>query len=274
MAEQRSGIHLCMRRAAMVPATVFINSALMKALFVSLLLVGCLLGCANPGPVPVVERAQPPSERINYHWVSTGETLYAIAWRYNMDTRQLARANGLASPYYIRAGQKLTLDLSHRVSTPKVLGRSDRERVAVKDRMALPKSGTSKRKVYANVVNWRWPTKGTVTKQYRNMGNAVHNGVDIKGKRGQPVYAANHGVVVYAGSGLPAYGKLLIVKHNDTYLSAYAHNSKLTVAEGDNVTVGQKIAEIGKSGTTYEHLHFEIRKRGVPVDPLSLLPRA
>jgi lipoprotein NlpD len=85
--------------------------------------------------------------------------------------------------------------------------------------------------------------------------------------------AANHGIVVYSGSGLPAYGKLLIIKHGDTFLSAYAHNSRLLVATGTKVKVGEKIAEIGRSGTTHNHLHFEIRKKGRPVNPMSLLPK-
>ena len=243
-------------------------NAVVVAISVMIALLLSLGGCSSAGPVPVVERAQPPSEKINHHWVSSGETLYAIAWRYNMDPAMLARANGISAPYRIQSGQKLSLDLSH---TP----RRSSTRHSIASSSTSSSNKTDAKKVFRPIVSstWRWPTQGEVTKRYRNSGSTIHKGVDIRGKRGQPVYAANHGVVVYAGAGLPAYGNLLIVKHNETFLSAYAHNSKLMVSEGDNVKVGQKIAEIGKSGTTYEHLHFEIRKRGVPIDPLTVLPR-
>jgi lipoprotein NlpD len=98
-------------------------------------------------------------------------------------------------------------------------------------------------------------------------------GLDIAGKEGQPVYSASAGTVVYSGSGLPRYGKLIIVKHNDVYLSAYAHNKNLLVKEGDTLNAGQRIAEMGSTGTNKTKLHFQIRRNGKPVDPLRLLPK-
>ena len=226
-----------------------------------------LLACADSAHVIVVERPQPPTEKINIHWVSPGETLYAIAWRYNMDPERLARANGIRSPYRLNAGQQLTLILTTvpKARTPVVASQPS---VVKKKKKSSPH--VSKR--FDGFTAWQWPAKGNVSRRFSSKSNALHKGLDIRGKRGQSVYAANTGVVVYAGAGLPAYGKLLIVKHNETYLSAYAHNSQLLVNEGDKVKVGQQIAEMGKSGTTYEHLHFEIRKKGVPVNPLTVLP--
>lgn len=226
-----------------------------------------LLACADSAHVIVVERPQPPTEKINIHWVSPGETLYAIAWRYNMDPERLARANGIRSPYRLNAGQQLTLILTTvpKARTPVVASQPS---VVKKKKKSSPQ--VSKR--FDGFTAWQWPAKGNVSRRFSSKSNALHKGLDIRGKRGQSVYAANTGVVVYAGAGLPAYGKLLIVKHNETYLSAYAHNSQLLVNEGDKVKVGQQIAEMGKSGTTYEHLHFEIRKKGVPVNPLTVLP--
>jgi lipoprotein NlpD len=105
-------------------------------------------------------------------------------------------------------------------------------------------------------------------------GNAGHNkGIDIAGNLGQPVFAAASGQVVYSGTGLRGYGKLLIIKHNDTFLSAYAHNNNLLVKEGDMVKAGQKIADMGSSGTDRVKLHFEIRREGTPVDPMKYLPK-
>ena len=117
---------------------------------------------------------------------------------------------------------------------------------------------------------WRWPTSGRVMRGY---SPNVHKGIDIAGKRGDDVRAAAAGVVVYAGTGIVGFGELLIVKHNDIYLSAYGHNDRLLVAEGETVRAGQVIAEKGSSGTDTVKLHFEIRREGKPVDPQRLLPR-
>ncbi|MEM6581121.1 MAG: peptidoglycan DD-metalloendopeptidase family protein, partial [Pseudomonadota bacterium] len=122
----------------------------------------------------------------------------------------------------------------------------------------------------ARVSSWRWPSQGTVTRRY---SAGIHKGIDIGGVRGDPIFAVADGTVVYAGTGIVGFGELLIVKHNETYLSAYGHNSRLLVGEGEVVGAGQTIAEKGSTGTDTVKLHFEIRKEGKPVDPLKLLPR-
>jgi lipoprotein NlpD len=122
----------------------------------------------------------------------------------------------------------------------------------------------------ARVTSWRWPSSGNVTRRY---SSSVHKGIDIGGNRGDPVYAVADGTVVYAGTGIVGFGELIILKHNDIYISAYGHNSRLLVREGDVVGVGQIIAEKGSTGTDTVKLHFEIRKEGKPIDPLKLLPR-
>ena len=117
-----------------------------------------------------------------------------------------------------------------------------------------------------------WPTNGRLITLY-SANDPLRKGIDLEGKQGDPVKAAGAGSVVYAGSGLAGYGQLVIVKHDEQFLSAYAHNNKLLVAEGDAVKKGQVIAEVGSSGTDKNKLHFEIRKSGKPVDPLLYLPR-
>ncbi len=117
---------------------------------------------------------------------------------------------------------------------------------------------------------WRWPADGRVVRRF---SGTVHKGIDIGGRRGEPVRAVASGVVVYAGTGIVGFGELLIVKHDDTYLSAYGHNERLLVAEGSAVAAGQKVAEKGSSGTDSVKLHFEIRKNGKPIDPLQVLPK-
>ena len=119
---------------------------------------------------------------------------------------------------------------------------------------------------------WQWPASGKVIGRFAG-GPQPHKGIDLDGRTGDPVRAANSGVVVYAGSGVRGYGNLLIVKHDDVYLSAYAHNSELLVSEGDVVKAGQTIARIGDSGTDRVKLHFEVRRKGTPVDPAKVLPR-
>ena len=118
---------------------------------------------------------------------------------------------------------------------------------------------------------WNWPANGKVIVPF-SMTAPVNKGIDIAGKLGEPVTAASAGEVVYAGSDLSGYGRLIILKHSGSYLSAYAHNRTLFVNEGDTVQAGQKIAEIGSSGATEPKLHFEIRRDGKPVDPIGYLP--
>lgn len=119
-------------------------------------------------------------------------------------------------------------------------------------------------------IDWGWPATGNIVSGFSETANL--KGVDIAGKIGQPVYASAPGKVVYSGSGLRGYGKLIIIKHNDTYLSAYAHNSEILVKEGQAVVKGQKIGEMGNSDADQVKLHFEIRRLGKPVDPLKYLP--
>lgn len=119
-------------------------------------------------------------------------------------------------------------------------------------------------------IAWQWPSEARIKANYSDSGN---KGIDFSGKAGDPVVAAGDGKVVYAGAGLRGYGELVIVKHNGTYLSAYAHNRKILVSEGQMVKRGQKIAEMGNTDTDSVKLHFEIRKQGKPVDPSQYLPK-
>lgn len=265
----------------------------------------CLLGgCSSPPPASVVDRAQPPTRKILIHHVAVNETLYAIAWRYNLDYRKLARHNAIVSPFTIFKNQKIRLDihnLAMRKALPvrQVARRKPTPVPRVKPRKttkkpmkpAVKSSATTIRKAPVKaqrsvnraqspstpkpsgaVLRWRRPTKGRVLAGYTS-NNGLNKGIDIGGNLGQPVVAAAGGRVVYAGTGLRGYGKLLIIKHNEVFLSAYAHNRALMIKEGESVKAGQKIAEMGSSGTDTIKLHFEIRKDGKSVNPLSYLPK-
>lgn len=246
-----------------------------------LLLLSCLLislaGCSTNTPyAPVSDRTKPPKVTWGYHLVRPGETLYSIAWRYGRDFKELAGANRIRSPYIIYPGQKLSLYLPSKrpATTSKTVKKAPTTtQSTTKSRSSSQRAVTQTQQVAPRgPVKWRWPASGKVIQNYQAQGN-VNKGIDISGKLGEPVKSAASGKVVYAGGGLLGYGKLVIVKHSSTYLSAYAHNNKIHVREGDSVVVGQKIAEIGSSGTNREKLHFEIRRNGKPVNPLRYLPK-
>ncbi len=121
-------------------------------------------------------------------------------------------------------------------------------------------------------MSWRWPSDGSLIARYVQ-GDTTQQGINIGGKSGQPIHASADGTVVYSGAGLVGYGELIIIKHNTEWLSAYAHNRRRLVAEGTKVKAGDVIAEMGRTGTMRDMLHFEIRRNGKPVDPLLYLPK-
>jgi len=220
-----------------------------------------LSGCAGQNYAPVRELHKPPKVTSGFHRVQKGESLYSIAWRYGWDYRVLAVANGIRSPYIIYPGQKIKLSVK---SSPTAIGKVD----PVKSKRH---PASQQQPVITTRLKWSWPTQGQLMGRFS--GAQVGNkGIDIKGRAGDPVRAAAGGRVVYAGNGLTGYGNLLIVKHNDTYLSAYAHNKVLFKKEQEKVKAGEIIAEIGSTGAKSSRLHFEIRKNGKPVDPLRYLP--
>ncbi|MFK8052729.1 MAG: peptidoglycan DD-metalloendopeptidase family protein [Woeseiaceae bacterium] len=187
--------------------------------------------------------------------VKAGDTLYAIAFRQGIDHRRLAAWNGLSDATLIYPGQRL------RLTAPS--GQTARA--------SVPKPQPTR--TIAAVSDWRWPTSGRIVSSFDISAKASRTGVLISGQRGQPVNAASAGEVVYSGSGLKGYGKLIIIRHNEDFLSAYGHNSALLVAEGDRVKRGQKIATMGETSAQKPRLHFEIRQRGRPVNPIPMLPK-
>ena len=248
------------------------RSGLWLVCCVCLLLSACTGG---PPRAPVeqrrgIEKTDPYAET---HMVARGDTLYAIAWRYGMDYRTLAAINNISPPYTIFPGQVLALRAGRAIPAPPIkqpatpppaVTKSSPPRVIKSDGRGGDKESGS-----VAVAAWTWPTRGQIVRKF---SGTVHKGVDIDGEAGDRVNATASGRVVYAGSGIVGYGQLVIVKHNEDYLSAYGHNQRLLVGEGETVAAGQQIAEKGSSGTNSVKLHFEIRRRGKPVDPLELLP--
>ncbi len=237
-----------------------------------------LYGCSTTHHVQVVD-ARPlnrADSQLSHYRVQAGDTLYSIATQHGKDYRELARINRLPEDFRIFPGQILRLDVTSQVSglrTPVKASKREVSAALVSAPVQGSQHGVKKMPVTlaSDRINWKWPVQGPILQGFSDhpLGN---KGIDISGKRGEPVLAAADGTVVYRGTGLVGYGRLLIVRHGDRYLSVYAHNDKILVAEGVQVKAGQEIAELGSSGTDRDFLHFEIRVEGHPVDPMTLLP--
>lgn len=242
-----------------------------------------------------------------YHTVRPGDTLYSVAWRYGYDYREVAAWNRIGAPYRIYPGQRLLVVPTARGammedrSTPTAPSASSKPVAApvpatrpvppaaatkpapvAKPKPAITPKPTAKPALpkpvekpvprpHQSPVRWQWPTAGNVKRGFNN--TASKKGINIAGRLGQPVYAASGGDVVYSGSGLVGYGNLVIIKHDDVFLSAYGHNRRLLVKEGEKVKPGQMIAEMGETAKDGALLHFEIRREGEPVDPARYLPK-
>lgn len=215
--------------------------------------------------------------------VKAGDTLIRIGLETGQNWRDIARWNGIENPNQLEVGQVLRvvapIGLPETVvSRPANEAARQAESAASEAPTVTPGATPAPAPALTSPLpagpadsglNWQWPASGAVL---RGFDDARSKGVAIAGQAGDPVLAAADGRVVYAGSGLRGYGNLVIVKHNNTFLSAYAHNSRLLVREDDAVRRGQKIAEMGSSDADRVQLHFEIRRQGKPVDPARYLP--
>lgn len=205
--------------------------------------------------------------------VKRGDTVYRLAVNNGISPLDLATWNNIAPPYTIYPGQRLRLYPSGGTASQPSRAGSTASRPSASSTASRPASTPQPAPAPAkSPVAWRWPADGQVINRFA-AGDPTRQGVGIAGSGGQPVRAAGDGVVVYSGSGLVGYGELIIVKHDEEWLSAYGHNRARLVNEGERVRAGQQIAEMGRSGAARDMLHFEIRHNGRPVDPLSYLPR-
>lgn len=230
-----------------------------------ILVLLCTLFCVSCGllsqkvAAPVVNSTPYDIKHDTVHTVRRGDTLYTIAWQYGLDYHALAKANNLRSPDHIVVGQAIRLNIDAANANKSTWRKSIQRIQEIKKPTSQP-------------ITWSWPVKGPILKQYGVHQAQANKGIDIGGSLGKPVRAAAGGTVVYAGSGLRGYGQLIIIRHNEAYLSAYAHNKAIEVREGESVRLGQIIARMGKTDTQQVKLHFEIRHHGAPIDPLSKLP--
>lgn len=275
------------------------NNACFIIAFLTLFLFGCE---STHVPAPVIDlHASKPATKYrkgslnsDEYIVRQGETLYSIAWRSNVDIRTLARINNILSPFNIFPGQKIYLRKKLAKPSPEkaVLKLNDysieksikrsKKIVASKKKQAYGESVSREKlsnkpsplalEFNRKIRKWQWPAKGQIIDAFstEKQGN---KGISIAGKKGDNVIAAADGVVVYAGNALRGYGRLVIIKHNDDYLSAYAHNDKILVKESQQVIAGEKIAKMGNTDSTRVMLRFEVRFRGKSMNPLKYLPK-
>ena len=235
-----------------------------------LLSAAILAGCAGALNLPDNGGRRPAA-----YTVHRGDTLYSIAWHYGLDYHSVAVWNGIKPPFTIFPGQKIRLyppHSGHRVAASNP-GKGS-VAAAWPEAAGGPSApaGPSPAPADSGPIHWQWPSQGAPQSTFGGKGIAG-KGIVIDGHLGQPVVAAASGTVVYSGSALVGYGRLIIIKHNDEWLSAYGHNQRLLVHEGDSVTAGQKIATMGIGPNDKPALYFEIRRDGKPVDPLRYLPK-
>lgn len=268
--------------------------------FCIFILIMFVVGCSSRNtPAPVVEgysqvplndKVKSSIEGVEY-LVKKGETLYSISWRSGVDIRTIAAINNISPPYKIYPNQKIFLAQKTRkasknipsseslqkhqqkvVKKPVASNKKQAYGEITREQKVIKKPSRKKGTFSQKIKQWKWPVDGKVIAKFstQEQGN---KGIDIAGRRNEPVKAAAEGIVVYAGDVLRGYGKLVIVKHNDDYLSAYAHNDHILVKEQQAVKAGQVIAKMGDTDAERVMLHFEVRFRGKSVNPLKYLPR-
>lgn len=233
--------------------------------------------CTSPTPSPIIVFDTNPDARPEPHTtfagrtriVKAGDNLYSIAFEAGFHTREVARWNNMNSDDPIYIGQEIKLyppaGEEAAPSVPTAAETSPSSATAAESTYVAPSNSS------ASPTDWIWPTRGRIISGFST--GERRNGISIAGETGTPISAAADGRVVYAGTGLIGFGRIIIVKHSEQFISVYAHNSRLVVNEGDNVTQGQKIAEMGQTDADRVKLHFEIRRNGKPVNPLQLLPK-
>lgn len=253
-----------------------------------LVLVMLLAACSHSRHVQVSESRALPAGKAqsvpDYYIVERGDTLFSIAWRFDMDFRKLAAANQIKSPYLIHPGDRIRLSETRQATASTAVKPAKLPAGKASDTVspAVSRAPSKVQKPVRPVVQppvvkavpneaWIWPVSGKLERYFSAAG--LSKGIDIAAPAGTPVKAVRSGQVVYAGSRLKGYGQLIIIRHDSEYLSAYAHNRRMLVKEGQKVSQGDVIAELGSTGTDKPRLHFEIRRNGKPVDPLGLLPK-
>lgn len=268
------------RFATQWPGRPMARTALLLAVLLS---AAVLSGCASRSArAPVADHSNrsasaATAQASGTYVVRAGDTLYKIAQSHGMEVSRLAQLNNITDPTQLSIGQALRLDgntpmpaggATATTSPVKTSPASGGSAGAAAGEAAAPVSTSASRASDAGLISWGWPSGGKIIQGF----NSTTKGIDIEGAVGAPVTAAADGKVMYAGNGVRGLGNLILLGHSNGFITAYAHNQSLLVKTGETVKKGAKIATLGQSDTTSPRLHFEIRRRGTPVNPLSYLP--
>lgn len=259
-----------------------------KNVSIIVMVLATLVGCTSLHRAPVDDGSKSASQSpypplpkdCSQTWtVKRGDTLIGIALDTGADYRDIASMNQLSNPNIVQLDRTLCVRRNGQKSAKKTAApgqppateqnaKDNNKALAAKPVDDMPSTSAATSTAMADGIKFAWPAKGKVIAGFNDASN---KGINIAGKMGEPVDAAADGKVVYAGSGLRGYGNLVIVKHDGNYLTAYAHNSKILVKEGESVRRGQRIADMGDSDADTVMLHFEVRRQGKPVDPLKFM---
>lgn len=214
------------------------------------------VGCASRSPGVI-------------HHVRTGENLYRIGLRYGVDPKTIARANGIRDARSIRVGQRLFIPRAGRSRPAAQTASASRSQPGSRP----PEARSPNLRAEAGSLRFAWPVRGRLSSNFGRRRGRPHEGIDIAAKRGTPIYSTEAGRVIHSGR-MGGYGKVVIVKHAGSFRSVYAHASRILVRKGEFVERGQKIAEVGSTGrSSGPHVHFEIRRKEKPQNPLAFLPK-
>ncbi len=214
-----------------------------------------------------------------YHTVEKGQTLYTISRVYNVPLKDIEKANGINDPSAIKPGEELFIPGAQKIMNvpPTAEQNNAQKSYPIKHepvKHAYIKSIYHNKNAHSIQGVFIWPVHGTVTQDFNTSNGDRHDGIDIKAQTGTPILAAAAGTVIYSNDTIKGYGDMVIIKHNDGFVTVYAHNAVNLVKQGQEVKQGEIIAKVGRTGyTTGPHLHFEIRLHAIPVDPLKYLSK-
>lgn len=230
-----------------------------------------LVGCTSRGTrAPITDMSTAPTAPATIagdtYVVKPGDTLFKIAQVSGVDVARLGQLNNITDPSQLRVGQVLRLDGSLPVQPDP--GPAIAAPVTPVPTVESTPAAETARASDASLISWGWPTDGKIIQGF----NEITKGIDLEGAAGDPVHAAADGKVMYAGNGVRGLGNLILLGHSNGFITAYAHNQELLVKTGQDVTKGSRIATVGQTDTTSPRLHFEVRRRGTPVNPVSYLP--
>ena len=280
-----SKMHAALQHKVKIVIHSMINYLTLGIPAIWMLSIFVLNGCSSANQsrnVPVIRLlgSVQYSQDPRYYIVRPGDTLYSIAWHYGLDYRLLANNNQIGTDFKIKPGQQLKVTdvmLSGSPEPENEIARKEsgtlNKKSPLKSKVKVvsqQKTAIKEKKSKKTVTKWVWPVNGTVVSKFSS-SRGGNKGIDIATTGSQPVRAVTDGVVVYSGKGLRGYGNLVIIKHNDEFLTAYAYNHSLRVKEKKQVKVGEIIADTGVNGLFKNRLHLEVRYKGKPVNPLIYL---